>query len=245
MNAHSVVLHRPAFTKSFLGRLTASAFALSLAALMFAPTLDIVRVPAQRVAAGWRQLVSNTEAITVQATRLRLTMFDRESMMGPHALMDRWNPTIADAAQRFGVPAEWIRAVMHTESGGRTMLAQNEPITSHAGAVGIMQVMPDTYAQMRAQYKLGADPYNPHDNIYAGAAYLRWLHKKYGYPNMFAAYNGGPGTLEAYMRGDRELPKETRNYVVSVTNFVARDARHRDRTVRFAGLLPGGVNVAP
>jgi soluble lytic murein transglycosylase-like protein len=238
-----VAIHAPAFTKSFLGRVTASAFALALAALMFSPTLDIVRVPAARVAAGWRQLVSNTEAITVEATRLRMTMFDRESMMGPRALMDRWDPLIADAAQRTGVPADWIRAVMHVESGGRTMLSEDEPMTSHAGAVGIMQVMPNTYAQMRTQYKLGADPYDPRDNVYAGAAYLRWLHKRYGYPNMFAAYNGGPGTLEAYMRGERELPKETRNYLVNVTNIVARSEHHHP--VRFAGLLPASVNAAP
>jgi len=236
-------IHAPAFTKSFLGRVTASAFALSLAALMFAPTLDIMRVPAQRVAAGWRQLVSNTEAITVEATRLRLSMFDRESMMGPRALMNRWDPLIADAAQRFGVPADWIRAVMHVESGGRTMLAPGEPITSQAGAVGIMQMMPGTYDQMRKQYRLGANPYDPRDNVYAGAAYLRWLHGKYGYPAMFAAYNGGPGTLEAYQRGERALPKETQNYLVSVTNLVARGEKRRP--MRFAGLLPAGANAAP
>ena len=243
MKYATVAIHPPAFTKSFLGRMTASAFALAIAALMFSPTLDIMRVPAARVAAGWRQLVSNTEAITVEATRLRMSMFDRESMMGPRALMNRWDPLIADAAQRTGVPADWIRAVMHVESGGRTMLAQDEPITSPAGAVGIMQVMPKTYEQMRAQYKLGADPYNPRDNVYAGAAYLRWLHKKYGYPNMFAAYNGGPGTLEAYIRGERELPKETQNYVVHVTSIVDR-AEHR-HTVQLADLLPASVNAAP
>jgi soluble lytic murein transglycosylase-like protein len=239
LNPHSVAAHRPAFTKSFLGRVTASLFALLVAGLMLSPMNSIVRVPAQRVAAGWRQFVIRTEAVHLQMP----DAFDQEAAMGPRALMNRWDPLIADAAQRFGVPADWIRAVMHVESGGRTMIAQNQPITSHAGAVGIMQVMPDTYEQMRAQYRLGADPYDPHDNVYAGAAYLRWLHRKYGYPAMFAAYNGGPGTLEAYMRGERELPKETVNYVASVTGIVARSERRR--VVRFAGLLPGGVNAAP
>jgi hypothetical protein len=66
---------------------------------------------------------------------------------------------------------------------------------------------------MAEQHKLGADPFDARNNILAGTAYLRWLHKRYGYPRMFAAYNAGPGRVE---RGGR-LPAETRAYVGGIT----------------------------
>ncbi len=66
---------------------------------------------------------------------------------------------------------------MRQESGGRTMMARGVLIVSRAGAIGLMQVMPDTYSEMAAEHRLGPDPFNPRDNIMAGAAYLRWLHK--------------------------------------------------------------------
>jgi hypothetical protein len=91
------------------------------------------------------------------------------------------------------------------------------------GAMGLMQLMPETYNDMRAQYGLGKNPYDPHDNIMAGTAYLRFLRAKYGYPQMFAAYNDGPGNLEARMMGRGLLPNETQNYVAHITNVLAGD----------------------
>jgi hypothetical protein len=73
--------------------------------------------------------------------------------------------------------------------------------------------MPGTYAEMRAQYRLGPDPFNPSDNIHAGAAYLRWLKGKYAYPAMFAAYNAGPDRVDDLLVNGTPLPEETRNYV--------------------------------
>ncbi len=145
------------------------------------------------------------------------SIFALEQQLSFAQLMKRWDPWIAAAAKRFDVPENWIRAVMRIESGGRTMLGENQKITSSAGAMGLMQLMPDTYNDMRVQYRLGADPYDPHDNILAGAAYLRALRAKYGYPNMFAAYNDGPGNLEARMVDGGLLPAETINYVAAVT----------------------------
>jgi Transglycosylase SLT domain len=135
-------------------------------------------------------------------------------------LMNRWNANIAAASKRFTVPASWIRAVMQVETGGRTMMGENRPIKSSKGAMGLMQLMPSTYADMRAQYGLGANAYDPADNIVAGAAYLKWLRGKYGYPQMFAAYNDGPGHLEQRLRNAGLLPLETRNYLVRVTGAV-------------------------
>jgi hypothetical protein len=147
--------------------------------------------------------------------KVRLTYF-QEQHMSFSQLMNRWQPQIAEASQKFQLPAAWIRAVIRMESGGRTMSSENRPITSPVGAVGLMQLMPGTYEEMRQQHKLGADPFNPRDNIMAGAAYLHWLHKKYGFPAMFVAYNDGPGNLEAKRSKGRALPAETQNYVAKI-----------------------------
>ena len=118
--------------------------------------------------------------------------YDEESTMSSSELLGRWDAAITEASQRFHVPKAWIRAVMAHESGGRTMLGEGKPIVSRAGAVGLMQVLPATYDQMAEQHRLGGNPFDARDNIMAGTAYLRWLHQRYGFPKMFAAYNAGP-----------------------------------------------------
>jgi hypothetical protein len=139
-----------------------------------------------------------------------------------HADVGRWGALIDEASARFGVPVAWIRAVILQESGGRTSLTGNSPITSRAGAMGLMQLMPETYREMRRQYGLGSDPYDPHDNIIAGTAYLSWLRTRYGYPGLFAAYNHGPGNFERHLSTGRALPRETRDYLAAVTADVRR-----------------------
>lgn len=147
----------------------------------------------------------------------RPSVFEQELAMTPKQRLDRWKPFIAEASKQFGIPQSWIRAVVSRESGGRTMEGEETPIASDAGAVGVMQVMPGTYEEMRAQHDLGADPSDPHDNIIAGSAYLSWLYKRYGFPNMFAAYNDGPGNFDKYRGGGRSLPAETVAYLASMT----------------------------
>jgi soluble lytic murein transglycosylase-like protein len=144
------------------------------------------------------------------------SVFAQEQAMPSSALMKRWEPQILEAARKFKVQPEWIRAVIRQESGGRTMLGENLPIVSSTGAMGVMQVMPGTYWEMAARYGLGTDPYDPRDNILAGAAYLRWLHGRYGYPAMFAAYNDGPGNIEDHLQRGRPLPAETRGYIAAI-----------------------------
>src|SRR5580698_7644556 len=80
------------------------------------------------------------------------------SYTAPGPASDPWRPYIRDASARFNVPEKWIRAVMRQESGGHEYL-NGEPITSSAGAMGLMQLMPATYADMRDRYGLGDDPY--------------------------------------------------------------------------------------
>ena len=62
-----------------------------------------------------------------------------------------------------------------------------------------MQIMPRTWTELRARYGFGADPFDPHDNILAGAAYIRELYDRYGVPGFLAAYNAGPGRYERHL----------------------------------------------
>lgn len=127
----------------------------------------------------------------------------------------RWQPYIAEASARFGVPVVWIERVMRAESGGRTTLG-GQAITSRAGAMGLMQLMPATWGEMRGPLGLGRDPHAPRDNILAGTAYLRMMHDRFGYPGLFAAYNAGPARYADYLSGKRRLPVETKLYVANV-----------------------------
>ncbi len=135
-----------------------------------------------------------------------------------------WRPYIAEASARFGVPVNWIEQVMRAESGGRLSLG-GRPITSRAGAMGLMQLMPGTWSEMRSAYRLGSDPHDPRDNIIAGTAYLRLMHDRFGYPGMFAAYNAGPSRYAEHLAADRALPGETRAYLATVTGSRPADQR--------------------
>ena len=123
---------------------------------------------------------------------------------------DPWGPYIRQASGRFGIPDTWIRQVMRRESAG------DQAATSSAGAMGLMQVMPDTYAELSARYQLGDDPYEPRDNILAGTGYLREMYDRFGAPGFLAAYNAGPRRLEAYLYRGVNLPTETVNYVAAI-----------------------------
>lgn len=128
-----------------------------------------------------------------------------------------WQGYISEAARRFAIPEDWIARVISAESGGRLTLNGN-PITSPKGAMGLMQLMPDTWLAMRQRLKLGDDPYDPHDNILAGAAYLRMLWEEFGIEGMFAAYNAGPARYRAYLAGTKPLPAETEAYLARITS---------------------------
>lgn len=127
----------------------------------------------------------------------------------------RWQPYVAEASARFGVPVAWIERVMRAESRGRTQL-DGRPIRSPKGAMGLMQLMPQTWVAMRATLRLGADPDDPHDNILAGTFYLRLMYDRFGYPGCFAAYNAGPGRYAAWIAGTARLPGETVAYLGAV-----------------------------
>jgi hypothetical protein len=120
---------------------------------------------------------------------------------------------VDEASKRFAIPMNWIGLVINIESAG------DVHAKSPKGAMGLMQIMPATWAELRQRYELGKDPYDPRDNILAGTAYLRELLNRYGSPGAFAAYNAGPSRYEEHLAGG-PLPDETRAYVVKLANLL-------------------------
>jgi hypothetical protein len=143
----------------------------------------------------------------------------KHNYVPPGPAEDPWGPYIREASNRFDVPETWVRSLMRVESGGKEYL-NGELITSGAGAMGLMQVMPATYDELRDRYNLGDDPFNPHDNIIAGVAYMREMYEVYGSPGFLAAYNAGPARLDDYLANQRPLPDETRHYVAMIGPYL-------------------------
>ena len=159
---------------------------------------------------------------------------------------DPWGPYITKAAERFDVPERWIREVMRVESGGR-MYQGGKLTTSHAGAMGLMQVMPGTYEELRLRYGLEDDPYDPHDNIMAGTAYIREMYDLYGSPGFLAAYNAGPRRFEDYAIRNRGLPNETRRYVAKIAPYIADHRPNRESEAAQLAMyqIPADIPAGP
>lgn len=121
---------------------------------------------------------------------------------------------VTEAGKRFAIPERWIRVVMRAES-------RNKPgAISPKGAMGLMQIMPATWAVLRARHHLGEDAFDPRDNILAGAAYLAGLHDLYGSPGFLAAYNAGSGRYEKHLVSGDPLPPETVDYVAKIAPLI-------------------------
>jgi cell division protein FtsN len=168
---------------------------------------------------------------------------------------DPWGPYIHLAASRFDVPEIWIRQVMRVESGGQEYMG-GQLTVSPAGAMGLMQLEPETYQEMADRYGLGPDPFNPYDNIMAGTAYIHEMYTIYGSPGFLAAYNAGPGRVDRYMNNNVPLPHETVRYVAMIAPEIAgaypenrseadQIALNTQPASQAPGLLPPGFAPAP
>lgn len=181
------------------------------------PKAGAPRAPftAVSTSAGWRQSgVGSAVALAIVLLSGSITSAPTMAQDMPAARSAAVHPYaghVADAARRFGIPEAWIWAVMRVESGG------NSRAVSRAGAMGLMQIMPATWARLRARYGLGPDPFDVRDNIMAGAAYLREMHDRYGNASaMLAAYNAGPGRYDHFVSRGRPLPPETVGYLAQL-----------------------------
>ncbi len=146
---------------------------------------------------------------SVPATSARDPKFVK--LVDTHAL-------IRGAAKKHGVPAAFVKSIVAAESNF------NCTALSSKGAIGLMQLMPETAREY------GADPNIPEQNVDAGTHYLRVLMDKYhrydnSLPRVIAAYNAGPGMVDRY----HGVPpfRETRRYVVRVLRFMRRFQRER------------------
>jgi hypothetical protein len=157
-----------------------------------------------------------TSALTASQEAAVYRSHAKANYAPPGPPTDPWGPYIFEASKRFDVPDVWIREVMRVESGGYQFRATGELTTSPVGAMGLMQLMPETYDEMRGRYALGDDAFDPHNNILAGAAYMREMYDAFGSPGFLAAYNAGPARLEDYLTHNRPLPDETRRYVYMI-----------------------------
>ena len=124
---------------------------------------------------------------------------------------DPWGPYIQEASHRFDVPDAWIREVMNVESGGYQYRANGELTTSPVGAMGLMQLMPGTAAELGVKDSFAAD-----QNVDGGTRYLDALLTRYNDNIAFAlaAYNAGPAAVDRF----RGIPpfREPRAYVARV-----------------------------
>lgn len=127
---------------------------------------------------------------------------------------------VTEASHRFAIPERWIDAVMQVESGG------NAHAISPRGALGLMQIMPATWVELSARHDLGIDPFDPRDNIIAGAAYIREMLDRFGWGGFLAAYNAGPKRYDEHLATGRSLPEETQTYVARLAALIGVEQRN-------------------
>ena len=153
--------------------------------------------------------------VTSAASKAHAAQRVRETSAAEHtttAAQERFaNPELArvihSAAQKYAVDPKLVSAVAEVESGG------DQNAVSPAGAVGVMQLMPDTAAG------LGINPYDMKSNVEGGAKYLREMLDTFDgdVKKAVAAYNAGPNAVKAY--GGVPPYAGTPNYVTSVLDI--------------------------
>lgn len=167
-------------------------------------------IPGRLTTAGWHRAAQYAANFLLSGLLLGIgfpVISSAQNAPVEEATAAPYSAHIAEASQRFRIPERWIRAVMQVESAGRAH------VVSEAGAIGLMQIMPDTWADLRIRYRLGRDPFDPRDNILGGTAYLREMYDRFGSPGFLAAYNAGPERYRQHLADGRPLPRETRIYI--------------------------------
>lgn len=208
--------------------------ALSTRALLVATVLSVAPKAADAQIYTWRDEAGNLvlsdrakhpEAQTYRVARAGL--FRTTRPISRRAM--RYEGLIEEHATANSVNPALVKAVIQAES------AFNPRARSHKGAMGLMQLMPSTAAELGVR-----DPYDPVENIRAGVVYLKQLLVKYA-DNVslaLAAYNAGPTAVARY--GTVPPYRETRNYVEKVRKAAdAAPAGPRTRIYRIVEVIEG------
>lgn len=133
---------------------------------------------------------------------------------------DPLNGFIAEASERFGLPAAWIRAIVRLGSDGNARVARRN------GAVGLMQLTPETWAELRPRYALGDDPFDPRDSILAGTAHLREMYDRYRLQEFFAAYYMGPTRYDEHLKSGLPLSADVQTFVAVLAALIEPGLKH-------------------
>jgi len=188
-------------------------FACSAVAGEYAVLASGARLYADRHESEGGKVTLYTKGGSTELDASQVVGFEAEEVVPPAEVSATASPAakpvsmeelVDNAALKYGLPVAFVRAVVAVESG------YHADAVSPKGAIGLMQLMPDTARE------LGADPHVPEQNVDAGARYLRDLLLKYDNHayHALAAYNAGPGAVDKY----HGIPpySETRNYILSV-----------------------------
>ena len=184
---------------------------LAVLAAALAPTAAEAQIYAWRDAKG--TLVLSDRRLDTPTTVYEVSEAPAFRTTRPvSARASEFDDLVQEYARRESLSPELVRAVIQVESG------YNKRATSPVGAMGLMQLMPQTARDLGVR-----DPYDPAENIRGGTKYLRQLLDKYnGQVELaLAAYNAGPGAVDRY---GKQIPpyRETRAYVQKVTASAGR-----------------------
>lgn len=127
---------------------------------------------------------------------------------------DHLDGFIAEASERFGIPAAWIRAIVRVE------IRRNVRASSRNGDVGLSQLSSEKWTELRHRYALGTNPSDPRDTILAGTAHLREMYDRYGSKDFLAAYVMGPTRYDEHLKSGAPLPEETQAVVADLAPLI-------------------------
>lgn len=144
-----------------------------------------------------------------------------------------YDDIIKSASKTYGISEDQIRKIMMVESGGKS------GVVSKKGAGGLMQIMPGTAKELGLSNE---DRFNPEKAIPAGTKYYKQMLEQFGDPLLAtAAYNMGPGALEGAMKGKREIPQETLDYVDKIYGTGSSDELRQklaEQTFKNPNIMP-------
>lgn len=215
-----------------VGRLSGWCLPACAAWLLSAPAAD-AQIKVKTLEDGSRLVYNENEAQRARRTADRLLRVPEQELAD---LIDHH-------ARRQGLAPQLVQAVMQVESG------YNRRALSNKGAIGLMQLMPDTAKLLRV-----SDPWDPEQNVRGGATYLRQQMDRFGDLRLaLAAYNAGPSAVAKY---DGIPPyTETQSYVTKVLglyqftppadlqDFARSEARRRAQVAETARPQPAGQKV--